>query len=299
MIMIKYLQGGVWMLYKLKLSDIRLSMLGRTNENPPWRHSGRRVNYNHLALIVSGSCECRIANRTYDVRAGDLLYIPADKFYRLTTDDHCEYCFSCFYADYEKADENDIKGCLRELQEENLKFYLPYNDSDMICLAEYTHPDAAAYSNLLSLFTRGQSLYSTGRYLDRLMIDVYFQEMLIFASKTACSGSDQTGKYSLSLERILKYINENFTGHISPESLSERFSLSKEHICSLFRQEIEMTVSEYVNMVKLNHAIELLSNSSMNVSQISEYLGYSSVYYFSRIFKQRYGISPTRYIEKD
>ena len=82
-----------------------------------------------------------------------------------------------------------------------------------------------------------------------------------------------------------------------PESLSERFSLSKEHICSLFRGELGITVSEYVNMVKLNHAVELLSNSSMNVSQISEYLGYSSVYYFSRLFKRRYGVSPTGYIE--
>ena len=167
----------------------------------------------------------------------------------------------------------------------------------MICLVEHTHPDAATYSNLLALFTRGQSLYSTGRYLDRLMIDIYFHEMLIFASKTACSGNERCGKYSLSLERMLRYIDQNFTGRISPESLSERFSLSKEHICSLFRGELGMTVSEYVNMVKLNHAVELLSNSSMNVSQISEYLGYSSVYYFSRLFKRRYGVSPTGYIE--
>ena len=287
------------MLYKLKLSDIQPFMLGRTNENPPWRHSGRRVNYNHLVLIVSGSCKCRIANRTYDVRAGDLLYIPAENFYRLTTDDHCEYCFACFFSDNEKADESDRKGCLQMLPEVKQKFYLPQTDTDRICLDEHMRLDAAEYSNLLMLFTRAQSLYSSGCYLDRLMIDAYLTEMLIFASKTACSGSGQTSKYSLSLERMLRYINENFTGRITPESLSERFSLSKEHICSLFRQEIEMTVSEYVNMVKLNHAIELLSNSSMNVSQISEYLGYSSVFYFSRIFKQRYGISPTRYIEKD
>ena len=286
------------MLYKLRLSDIHLSMLGRTNENPPWRHSGRRMDYNHLTLVISGSCECRIANRTYDVRAGDLLFIPAEKFYRLTTSDHCEYCFACFYSGYEKADENDIKGCLRELPEVKQKFYLPNTDSDIICLAEHTKPDAATYSNMLALFTRGQSLYSTGRYLDRLMIDVYFLEMLIFASKTACSGSDQTGKYSLSLERMLRYVNENFTRRMTPESLSEQFSLSKEHICSLFRKELGMTVSEYVNMVKLNHAVELLSNSSMNVSQISEYLGYSSVYYFSRLFKRRNGVSPTGYIEK-
>lgn len=283
------------MLYKLNLSEIRLSMWGRTNENPPWRHSGRQMDYNHLILLVSGSCECRIANRTYHCTAGDLLFIPAEKFYRLITADHCEYCFVCFFSDYQKAGEMDVNDCMRVLPAEKTKFYLPNAGADALCLAEHLHPDVATYSNLLTLFTKGQSLYTTSRYLDRLMIDVYFQEMLLLAAKV--TGSDRINKYPLSLERMLKYIDQAYTNRISPESLSERFSLSKEHICALFRRELDMTVSEYVNMVKLNHAVELLSNSSMNVSQISEYLGYSSVYYFSRLFKRRYGVSPTGYIE--
>ncbi len=44
--------------------------------------------------------------------------------------------------------------------------------------------------------------------------------------------------------------------------------------------------------------VDLLSNSAMNISQIAEYLGYSSVYYFSRLFKRRCGVSPISYFEK-
>ncbi len=287
------------MLYKFKLSDTRLRLIGRTNENPPWRHNGRKMDYSHLVLIISGSCEYFISDRKYDVKAGDLLFIPTDKYYRLTTSDHCEYCFACFYHTICEADESDMKSCTQKINYNAQKFYLPGIDSDMICVKEHTHTNTFMYSNLLALFTRCQSLYSTGNYLDRLMIDIYFMEMLIFASKNTCFGKEQSEKYSLSLERMLRYIDQNFTERITPEILSRQFELSKEHICSLFKTKFDMTVSEYVNTVKLNHAVELLSNSSMNVSQIAEYLGYSSEYYFSRLFKRRYGVSPTGYIEKN
>ena len=86
------------MLYKLDLNqDIFTEIIGRTNENPPWRHKGRVMPYNHLMLIVSGSCACRIEDRLFKALPGDLLFIPANSFYKLTTADHCEYCFACFY----------------------------------------------------------------------------------------------------------------------------------------------------------------------------------------------------------
>ena len=282
------------MLYQISLEKSKVSILGRTNENPPWRHDGRRTDYHHLLLIVSGSCTCRIENRFYDAEAGDLLFIPAKAFYRLTTDCHCEYCFACFHSPCFPMDALDTGFFLRVLPEKQPKFFLSDPESDRICISEHTSADAPARAGLLALFTRCQALYASGLYLDRLQIDLCFREILLCAAKTTCFGS-QDKTYSLSIKRILQFIDQNYTEPITPESLSSRFSLSKEHICALFRKELGMTVSEYVNTVKLNHAVELLSNSSMNVSQISEYLGYSSVYYFSKLFKRRYGISPTGY----
>lgn len=294
--MIKYIYGGDDMLYKMNLSGINLNILGRTNENPPWRHDGRVIDYNHLLFIVSGSCECSIENRIYNVKTGDIVFIPANKYYRLVTKDHCEYYFACFHQKYEKADKSDIDNCLRLLPEKDKKFYLPHIDSKQIILNEHNESNTVVYSNMLTLFCNCQTLYSSGSYLDRLQIDVYFMQMLIQTSKVSLKGCEN--KYPISLERMVKYINQHFTEHITPESLSEHFGLSKEHICSVFKKELSTTVSEYVNKIKLEHATELLSNSSMNVSQIAEYLGYSSVYYFSRIFKKYYGVPPTAYIVK-
>lgn len=282
------------MLYKLELSQNNyITILGRTNENPPWRHDGRKVSYNHLILIVSGSCACRIEDRLFKALPGDLLFIPADKFYKLTTVDHCEYCFACFYAGYKTADKRELSACLATLPGMEKKFYLCKPDAKQICLSDHVTLTESEAARMLALFTKCQTLGMSGKYLDRLMIDAHFDELLISACEAACRGGTQRPT-SLSLDRMTGYIVEHFNEKVTPDSLSKVFGLSKEHICNLFKSGLGMTVSEYVNMVKLDRALELLSNSSMNISQIAEYLGYSSVYYFSKVFKSRFGVSPSR-----
>lgn len=51
----------------------------------------------------------------------------------------------------------------------------------------------------------------------------------------------------------------------------------------------------YVNHLKLEKSKELIGKAELNITQISNYLGYSSVHYFSRQFKQKYGMSPSEY----
>lgn len=251
-------------------------------------------------VCVSGSCRCCIEDRSYDVKAYDLLFIPADQYYSLETSEHCEYCFACFYCDLAVAKEADCNISILELPKPETRFFLPYlaheSDYDRICVEECLTLDDAAYSNLLALFTKAQISYSPENYLDRLLVEVSFQELLLLAAKAALKQAEQTEKYPRTLEKMMRYIQQNYTETITPETLSELFFISKEHICFLFAENLKMSVSRYVNTVKMNHAIELLSNSSMNVSQIAEYLGYSSVYYFSRVFKQFCGVSPSKYL---
>lgn len=283
------------MLYKLDLQKKHCAeILGRTNENPPWRHGGRAVPYNHLCLVVSGSCNCRIGDRSFDAVVGDLVFIPSDTYYKITTSNHCEYYFACFAGEHEHASEADQRKCLGKMPEMPKKFYIPAMPEKKICIAEHIKLGKTAKARMLTLFNRCHELFASGIYVDRLKADAFFDELLICASEAAC-GEAFSGAAPLSLDRMTAYVNENFSEKITLDSLSARFGLSKEHICSLFRNEFGMSVGGYINSVKLDRAMELLSNSSMNVSQIADYLNYSSVYYFSRLFKTRFGFSPSHY----
>lgn len=280
------------MIYQVNPAAAVLRILGRTEEHPPWWHNGRRMTYHQLVLILSGACSCQIESRRYDALPGTLLFLPGGRYYRLHTDTRCEYAFACFTAPLSESNPHTASAwAARTWATDQPEFFLPPVEDRSVFLAEYSVPTGDAFAHLSTLFARCQQLYATRCWPDRLMIDALFSKLLLWASVRA----DGDGRLPLSLKRITDYIASDYTARITPRTLADRFDLSREWVCALFRTHLDCAVSAYVNRVKLNHAVELLSNSSMNVSQIADYLGFSSVYYFSRLFKAQYGISPTGY----
>ena len=94
---------------------------------------------------------------------------------------------------------------------------------------------------------------------------------------------------------MLIWLQSSYAEQTTLTSLSERFGLSKTYIARLFRRYLNTTATNYINLLRLRHAAELLRLSQMNVSQIAVGVGFCNVYYFSRLFSRTYGISPSEY----
>ena len=71
--------------------------------------------------------------------------------------------------------------------------------------------------------------------------------------------------------------------------------VSSQHLSRLFRQRLDMTVSEYINECRIKAAKELLSSTSANISEIASKVGYGSTDSFSRNFLKIEGINPSEY----
>ena len=78
-------------------------------------------------------------------------------------------------------------------------------------------------------------------------------------------------------------------------SLSEMSDMSPKYFETLFSHEFKMTPKEYVISMKLSLARELLANEKATVTEVALSLGYSDIYYFSKLFKAKTGISPSEY----
>lgn len=94
------------------------------------------------------------------------------------------------------------------------------------------------------------------------------------------------------LERALELIHRDYRGQLTLERLSRHSGLGPSRLSELFRDSLGMSPLQYVNELKVRKAAQLLAHSDMNVSQVAEYLGFSSVHYFSRFFKSRTGRTP-------
>jgi AraC-like DNA-binding protein len=93
-------------------------------------------------------------------------------------------------------------------------------------------------------------------------------------------------------DSTLKYIDANFDQKIKISTLAEEVNLSECHFCRLFRQTIGKSPIEYLNMLRIQKAIGLLRETTLNITEIAFACGFSDANYFSRIFKKRQNLSP-------
>ena len=96
-----------------------------------------------------------------------------------------------------------------------------------------------------------------------------------------------------------EYINAHFSELKSFQELADRCNVSKSHICYLFKQYANSSPMAYVMKLKMNKAAMLLLQSYLSIKQISRALSFDDQYYFSRLFKKHYGISPKFYRKRN
>lgn len=84
----------------------------------------------------------------------------------------------------------------------------------------------------------------------------------------------------------------HYKGNRSSENLAKMFNISHWHFRRLFVKAAGYPPTLYRNRIRVHKAYEMLINSNMTVTQISEAVGFCDVYYFSTMFKKIIGVSP-------
>lgn len=75
-------------------------------------------------------------------------------------------------------------------------------------------------------------------------------------------------------------------------AITKEFNYDKKYMCRVFKKYMNMTMTEYLNHVRLDYALTMIQSSNTNILTIAQNLGFSSISYFNVIFKKRYGITP-------
>ena len=79
------------------------------------------------------------------------------------------------------------------------------------------------------------------------------------------------------------------------DGISKSNIIGRSQLQKLFRDQYQCGVIEFFSRMKIDFAKQLIRENDMNFTQISDFLGYSSIHYFSRQFKKLSGMTPTEY----
>ena len=113
---------------------------------------------------------------------------------------------------------------------------------------------------------------------------------------TAIAGV-QSDKTNPIIQKACKYIEENLDKDVSLEQLANYLGCSPFYLSKLFKEESGNNYISYVTELRLEKAKKLLGNDSLIIKEITSMVGYNDQNYFSKLFKQKFGVSPTEYRE--
>ncbi|WP_028390174.1 helix-turn-helix domain-containing protein [Bacillus cihuensis] len=102
-------------------------------------------------------------------------------------------------------------------------------------------------------------------------------------------------KYSSPITACIHYIYNHLYGDITLEQLAEVCRLSPNYLSSLFKKEVGIPVSEYIQRHRVDEAKKLLALSNYPISDISTWLNFNDQSYFIRIFKRYTGLTPKQF----
>ena len=220
----------------------------------------------------SGECSYLIDDKVFDVKSGDVVIIPEGIIHKTNygTRSHARLLI------------NGTRGYLPDGVRENFdKLGYLYRNENTAKEVEYV------FSKLEEECKKEDDEYKQG-----ILMTLTHQLFYIFArnqAKEVVASSE--GSF---VGECLKYVQENYMQNLSLTDTAKHLSVSPEHLSRTFKRETGFGFNEYVNLVRLKKAEEMLKNESgKSVSEVAYSCGFNDSNYFSVIFKRNYGVTPS------
>ena len=219
-------------------------------------------------LLLKGNCICWISNQKYELKQHDIMFIPENK----------ESTFRC----------NSERGLIFGLIE--------LKEFDSFIQTPCVYP---ANKNILI-----HKLYDLGLETQDITLPFYetINELigqLMFTALVAVGS--QLRKINEQVFQVINDINDNYTNaEYDVKNAIEKTGYTTNHFRKKFQDETGISPNEFVTKRRFDHAESLIRQfkNQVSIKEIAFQCGYKDPYYFSRMFKQHYGVSPQQYIEE-
>ncbi|WP_225367059.1 helix-turn-helix transcriptional regulator [Lactiplantibacillus pentosus] len=160
---------------------------------------------------------------------------------------------------------------------------------------QFTSAQQAMYLNLQGHFDQLYLALQRPSAVTNLRLEAetaqILSELLTYFTSAKASTGVMYGKDALAVERIQKistYVAQHYTEPISLTDVAQQINVTKEYLTRFFKKQMAMTVGQYVNLVRAQHAYEDLLGERGNLTTIASMNGFASTRALNRAFQTVY-----------
>ena len=234
-----------------------------------------------LISVTEGRADFYVDTRHYVLEAGDLLVIPPYSIHRARIDGDGRVRYNCICFDLDLLWDKEVRA--------------GFNQS-RLSVAELVHASddcAGEMQNLIELGCRACEGGEDGWELEAIgCVSMLFGAL----KKRGCFSSGQETRGELEFaQRAMDYISEHHGSSVTSTSAATALYMNKSYFCRRFKRVFGSCFSDYLLAYRLEKAKLYLRATEERVTEISFRVGFNSCSYFSKAFRERFGISPLTY----
>jgi len=235
---------------------------------PDWRIDPSITDFVDLTYVVGGSANYTINGQYLHVAAGDLLCIPRGTHRTATSNDPLQ--LTLFAANFH----------MQTLDGQHTAVPLPL------------HSHIGVNDDLISWYKRLNEtwLRRSPGYVMRVRANLMFIMQRIMAMLVY---EVDTFRFDPRIKTAIRYITDHYAEPLHISEVAKAVSLNPVYFGALFKKETQVTFRDYLNMIRLNQAEDMLRTGEWNVTEVALRCGFVDVFYFSRLFKKNKGIPPS------
>ncbi len=257
-------------------------------------HESIQINY-----IMRGSLQHMINKSAYDLVKGDIFIIPPYVPHRLAFKENC----TCEVIELEFLPEFIFGG---HATMENIEtiFDFAYIEPFLVSECEVRprlNLAGKAQTDVERMFADLLREYRERKPSFLLAMKATVLQLLVYVGRRFQEDIEDTesrqlfDRHRAAITSAIQYINEHFTEDVSIERAARVAMLSQSYFSYLFKSMTNKTFVEYLNELRIQEAMRLLTHSSKRVVDICFESGFKNVNHFNRTFKNYAGISPMQY----
>lgn len=239
-----------------------------------------------FVYAISGEVILETDDQTLVLKPGQAFIHKPNEFHKHRANNvACNACFIAFDADHPKL--YDVAGHVLQITQFMQSLIYRITDEGPVYLAgkNYTPPLS---ENEVVGFGCGQIVKNA---LELLLIELIRQEEAeSIQSATALSRTEK-----MLILSIKRFLSENLHKKLSLEDIANGLGYSVSHICSAFKRSTNMSIIHYFISLRINKAKELIAEGKMSLGEISDFLEFDTIQYFSTQFKKFVGVPPSQY----
>lgn len=237
-----------------------------------------------IIRIKEGKIRIMLNNREYVTKSGDVVFVNCEVIHGAQPEDGCVY--ECIVLDLRyfalnPEDEEFIDKLINH--EIVITEYFP-------CEKKRINEIADELFETASRAEQGRKFAVTGLIfclLGEIQRGAYYSERLYASTQTASS--------TYKLKKVLRYIRDSYSKHITLADMADAAGISPKYFCGFFKSMTSKTPFEYLNSYRVERACGKLLGSDDSVTDIAYACGFNDLSYFIKVFREEKGVSPKKF----